>query len=449
MGPPPVTVYLTTIASQPALRKRQEYLLRILQAKRIPFSSYDLASDEDAKRLWRRKAPAGKEQLPGILVGGRFVGTFQQFEEAVEFDELNIFLKRNEEWDEAIEAPSLPEKPIGVPGAHTPMQMTPERIRAQVVAGQPSPLRKTPVPTPINKEPEGLRMDVGDELGGFGLEGVKVTQDELRDLVSQLGLGGDDAEDLISGLGESSGKERTSSSSRKEPKSVKPSAIVQAQPKPLAPLRPKSSKASSLRKEVLNDSTPAPPVPTPKVEEVPAMDVAPSASKVIKESPVQLEPTPEVPSLAPVVEQTPIIETAPEPAATPTPTVQESVVVTDDSIPADTNPDVAPGKEDSPKGLPPITVQEKVNRMPTNRSDETLAADYEAPASNDGVPYSPLTPMTPRTLVAGPETSKLLYKSTEPLSTPTVSEGFPEKSGEAKEKESQGFKAMLRRLFCM
>ena len=40
-----------------------EYILRILQAKNIAFSSYDLASDEDAKRLWRRKAPLG-EQCP-------------------------------------------------------------------------------------------------------------------------------------------------------------------------------------------------------------------------------------------------------------------------------------------------------------------------------------------------------------------------------------------------
>jgi hypothetical protein len=71
-----------------------EYILRVLQAKKITFHSYDLASDEDAKRLWRRKAPVGerrifctalavhsnesrvpdKQQLPGILVGGTCPG---------------------------------------------------------------------------------------------------------------------------------------------------------------------------------------------------------------------------------------------------------------------------------------------------------------------------------------------------------------------------------------
>lgn len=59
MPSPPIQVFLTTIASQPALRQRQEYVLRILQVKKIAFTSYDLASDEDAKKLWRRKAPLG------------------------------------------------------------------------------------------------------------------------------------------------------------------------------------------------------------------------------------------------------------------------------------------------------------------------------------------------------------------------------------------------------
>lgn len=78
MPSPPIQVFLTTIASQPALRQRQgqrsvsvtsphsiyttettEYLLRTLQVKKITFTSYDLASDEDAKRLWKRKAPLG------------------------------------------------------------------------------------------------------------------------------------------------------------------------------------------------------------------------------------------------------------------------------------------------------------------------------------------------------------------------------------------------------
>ena len=32
----------------------------MLQVKKIPFTSYDMASDEDAKKLWKRKAPLGE-----------------------------------------------------------------------------------------------------------------------------------------------------------------------------------------------------------------------------------------------------------------------------------------------------------------------------------------------------------------------------------------------------
>jgi len=45
-----------------------------LQVKKIPFVSYDLASDENAKRLWKRKAPLKEQSIPGILVGGKWPG---------------------------------------------------------------------------------------------------------------------------------------------------------------------------------------------------------------------------------------------------------------------------------------------------------------------------------------------------------------------------------------
>ncbi|EKM61144.1 uncharacterized protein PHACADRAFT_190285 [Phanerochaete carnosa HHB-10118-sp] len=138
MTPPPIQVFLTTIASQVELRRRQEYLLRVLQVKKISFTSYDLASDEDAKRLWKRKAPLDKQQLPGILVGGEFVGTFTEFEDAIEFNELDIFLRRNEDYKPfADEPPVQPQQPIGVPGAYSPLQMFPKHAPSR--SPSPSP----------------------------------------------------------------------------------------------------------------------------------------------------------------------------------------------------------------------------------------------------------------------------------------------------------------------
>ncbi|KII93790.1 hypothetical protein PLICRDRAFT_36022 [Plicaturopsis crispa FD-325 SS-3] len=193
MPSPPIQVFLTTIASQPALRQRQEYLLRTLHVKKIPFKSYDLASDENAKRLWKRKAPADKQQLPGLLVGGRFPGNFTDFEEAVEYDELATFLRLNESYDPSVEEdrPLLPTQAIGVPGAASPAQMTPEHHK-------PARFDSSPSGKPVNKR-EG-EFDISTELSGFGLQGVKVTEDDLADLVKELGLQGDEAGDLVKGL---------------------------------------------------------------------------------------------------------------------------------------------------------------------------------------------------------------------------------------------------------
>ncbi|KAI9513041.1 hypothetical protein F5148DRAFT_1158283 [Russula earlei] len=217
MVSPPIQVFLTTIVSQPALRQRQEYILRILQAKNITFNSYDLASDEDAKRLWRRKAPLDKQQLPGILVGGKCPGSFANFEEAVEYDELATFLRLNDSWDESIEEqrPTLPTKPIGVPGASSPSQMASPAHRALFRASPgSSPLRgggaasSSSSSSAAVENKEALRrrgaseFDVGDDLSGYGLQGVKVTEDDLLALVQELGLGGEEADDLVKGLGD-------------------------------------------------------------------------------------------------------------------------------------------------------------------------------------------------------------------------------------------------------
>lgn len=62
-------------------------------------------------------------------------------------------------------------------------------------AASPSPLRSK------IKGQSAQEFDVGTELVGFGLQGVKVTNDELRELVEELGLDEADAGELVKGLG--------------------------------------------------------------------------------------------------------------------------------------------------------------------------------------------------------------------------------------------------------
>ncbi|KIK70841.1 hypothetical protein GYMLUDRAFT_32912 [Collybiopsis luxurians FD-317 M1] len=212
MPSPPIQLFLTTIASQPALRQRQEYILRILQVKKIPFTSYDLASDDEAKRLWKRKAPLDKQQLPGILVGGKFPGTFSDFEEAVEYGELDQFLRLKETWDDEFdETPKPPAQPIGVPGAMLPLQMTPDHLKSKILASSKSTPGKEPIPVNRPGARDG-EFDISTELSGYGLQGVRVTEAELADLVAELGLDGDEAGDLVKGLTGSSSAEHEDAS---------------------------------------------------------------------------------------------------------------------------------------------------------------------------------------------------------------------------------------------
>lgn len=146
----------------------------------------------------------------------------------MEYGELDRFLRLSEKWndneDSLLSGPKLPEaKPVGVPGAMMPLQMTPEHLKKQILAQPPkSPLSGSgsggKKPIPVNKRVG--EMDLGDELSGFGLQGVKVTEDELLDLVKGLGLDDDAAGDLVKGLGES-GKNEKNEGNKEEVKEVK------------------------------------------------------------------------------------------------------------------------------------------------------------------------------------------------------------------------------------
>jgi SH3 domain-binding glutamic acid-rich protein len=71
--------------------------------------------------------------------------------------------------------------------------MTPEHHKPRIFPRDPdTPLK------PVNKQND---FDVSTELEGYGLQGVRVTDEDLRLLVEELGLEGDDAEDMVRSLG--------------------------------------------------------------------------------------------------------------------------------------------------------------------------------------------------------------------------------------------------------
>ena len=61
-------------------------------------------------------------------------------------------------------------------------------------SSSPSPLKDK------NSKKNGKEVDVGGILDDNSLQGITVTDDELADLVKELGLEGDEAGDLVKGL---------------------------------------------------------------------------------------------------------------------------------------------------------------------------------------------------------------------------------------------------------
>ncbi|WWD01131.1 hypothetical protein V866_008070 [Kwoniella sp. B9012] len=96
MAPPLVTIYVTSLTSAPKVRKHIDLLRRSLKGLEIPYEEYDLVMDEEAKKKWQRSKPPGMVVgLPGYLVGGEWVGTMEDFEDAVETQSLESFLKQD------------------------------------------------------------------------------------------------------------------------------------------------------------------------------------------------------------------------------------------------------------------------------------------------------------------------------------------------------------------
>jgi hypothetical protein len=127
---------------------------------------------------------------------------FEQLsEDAVECDGLDTFLRLKESYNADGDLPTPVAQPIGVPGAASPLQMTPDHLKSKMFAQTSSPLKGKGSSIPVNKREN--EFNVSTELDGYGLQGVKVTEDELRDLVAELGLDGDDEGELVRGLSSS------------------------------------------------------------------------------------------------------------------------------------------------------------------------------------------------------------------------------------------------------
>ncbi|PWN34766.1 uncharacterized protein FA14DRAFT_188822 [Meira miltonrushii] len=206
-----VELFSTSILSNHKIRNRHERYISILQVKKIPFVYHDLASDDDAKSRWRRKAL--DPQIPGLLVHNEWRGTFEEFEESVEFGELDLFLRIDQERAkrEAEEglAPQLPVASSSQSSdlasassseALKPPTVTPRKPSKHVVAEVPrlaqprAPSQNTLAPALPTAKAGYDRVGKNDTDGflrSLGLSEMSLTEDELNEV---LDAGRDTAE---------------------------------------------------------------------------------------------------------------------------------------------------------------------------------------------------------------------------------------------------------------
>lgn len=206
-------------------------------------------------------------------------------EEAVEYDELSDYLRLNESYDPKVEEdrPLLPQQVIGVPGAASHAQMTPEHHKPAKFLSSDSPRGK-----PVNKRDD--EFDVSAELEGYGLQGVKVTEDDLAALVQELGLGGDEADDLVRGLSTPAPASKKEDVKKADPQAAL-MAELSAKIKPAAKAPAEAEKPKPSEESVPTEPKPVEENVGTKSEETDTTETKPKEEAVFKK-----EETPEAPS---------------------------------------------------------------------------------------------------------------------------------------------------------
>ncbi|GAA6020557.1 hypothetical protein JCM11491_000795 [Sporobolomyces phaffii] len=129
---PSIDVFVTSILSNPQLRGRHERVRRALASVRVPYAEHDVAGDETAKSLWKRKN-CGKNELPFILVDGDPVGNIDELDEAVEFGELRQFLRLDSP------PPPPPVAPNPTPSDPNPLPVPPSTVTTRTPPPPPKP----------------------------------------------------------------------------------------------------------------------------------------------------------------------------------------------------------------------------------------------------------------------------------------------------------------------
>ncbi|XP_049914225.1 SH3 domain-binding glutamic acid-rich-like protein 3 [Epinephelus moara] len=89
----PLTVFYASVTGNLEMKKQQQRIEMVLDSKNIKYDYVDIAADENQKAVMRKLAGNPKALPPQICNGDAYCGDFKAFENAVEAEELEKFLK--------------------------------------------------------------------------------------------------------------------------------------------------------------------------------------------------------------------------------------------------------------------------------------------------------------------------------------------------------------------
>jgi len=88
-----VIVYFTSVSGSTEIKSHQQRMFSILDGKKIEYKAVDIAQDAAYKGEMRRKAGNPTALPPQICNGDTYCGDFEMFDNAVEMETLDEFLK--------------------------------------------------------------------------------------------------------------------------------------------------------------------------------------------------------------------------------------------------------------------------------------------------------------------------------------------------------------------
>ncbi|XP_003384043.1 PREDICTED: SH3 domain-binding glutamic acid-rich-like protein 3 [Amphimedon queenslandica] len=88
-----VNYYYSSVSSNLELKKNQQKIEMILDSKKIPYNKLDVAADTDLRDKMRGIIGDPKALPPQLFNGDTYCGDFDAFEEALETETLEEFLK--------------------------------------------------------------------------------------------------------------------------------------------------------------------------------------------------------------------------------------------------------------------------------------------------------------------------------------------------------------------